>query len=66
MRGFLFGDFLRFKLVTSDHRVAGSSPAGCKSSSRANWRTLLELTAQQFPSLYCLNTALILKNDIES
>jgi hypothetical protein len=31
------------KYVTSDHRVAGSSPAGCKSSSRANPQAIIEL-----------------------
>ena len=30
-----------YKYMTSDHRVAGSSPAGCKTSSRADLQALI-------------------------
>jgi hypothetical protein len=33
--------------MTSDHRVAGSSPAGCKSSSRADFQAISVLKKQR-------------------
>ena len=33
----------RIEYMTSDHRVAGSSPAGCRSSARADWQAILLL-----------------------
>jgi hypothetical protein len=45
------------KRVTSDHRVAGLSPAGCKSSTRAGWRTISALKYQRVSSFWCLSGA---------
>ena len=45
------------RYMTSDHRVAGSSPAGCKSSTRAGWRTISALKYQRVSSFWCLSGA---------
>src|SRR5262249_31149672 len=52
---------LRLKRVTSDHRVAGSSPAGCKSSRGDDSQTILGFRNERFLPTHCPNFALIQK-----
>jgi hypothetical protein len=40
-------------LVTSDHRVAGSSPAGCKTSIRADLQAIKQPEKRNFQSSEC-------------
>jgi hypothetical protein len=47
--------------MTSDHRVAGSSPAGCKSSLTKDLQTILASKIQRSFDRYWLNSALILQ-----
>ena|SRR6516165_8026473 len=58
VRGSLFRDFLRFKLVTSDHRVAGSSPAECKYNTINKLRMIYDLKVCSIFACFCLNFAL--------
>jgi hypothetical protein len=47
--------------ITSDHRVAGSSPAGCKSSPRVDLQPILHLKIQPF-LLICADIPTALQN----